>query len=87
MGVEVPCAATTITCHACGAETRWDAARYLSHRCECGAIWDQDHNASVNILRAAESMCRSGEALEAEKSKGGGRFQGRYQKRAAAKGR
>ena len=49
--VKVPCEGTTITCHACHAETRWDAAKYLSHRCECGAVWDQDYNAAVNILR------------------------------------
>ena len=57
--VKVPCAATTITCHECGGETRWDAAKYRSHRCACGAIWDQDHNAAINILRAGVQIARA----------------------------
>lgn len=44
---------TTTDCHACGRRCEFDAARVLVHTCEhCGATWDQDHNAAVNLLNA-----------------------------------
>ena len=84
--VKVPCVATTITCCSCGAETRWDAAKYLSHRCECGAIWDQDHNAAINILRtgiaAAPGEQERRVVLAEEKANGGGAvYEGRFVRR------
>ena len=46
---------TTTTCHVCGSIEEWDAAKELRHRCErCGAEWDQDYNAAVNLKRMAE---------------------------------
>ena len=45
-----PCERTTITCHACHKITLWDKAQDLRHRCECGAEWDQDMNAAINLL-------------------------------------
>lgn len=45
---------TTQTCHACGREERFDAARELEHTCtQCGELWDQDENASHNIRERA----------------------------------
>lgn len=55
-------AGTTTTCHECGCECRWDQAADLRHTCEhCGASWDQDHNAAINLLRAFGRE-RSGDA-------------------------
>jgi Putative transposase DNA-binding domain len=54
-----PCDFTTITCHVCHKITRWDKAQELRHQCECGAEWDQDMNASINLL----SMFASGDVM------------------------
>jgi hypothetical protein len=44
---------TTQTCSVCGHREEFDAAKQLEHTCSaCGATWDQDINARVNILRA-----------------------------------
>jgi putative transposase-like DNA-binding protein len=42
---------TTKQCHCCGRIEEWSAARELVHKCSCGAAWDQDYNAAVQILR------------------------------------
>jgi Putative transposase DNA-binding domain len=48
---ELNATGTTSTCHACGASCEWDQEGELWHRCEhCGAEWDQDHNAALNLL-------------------------------------
>ena len=53
-GVEirlVPAEYTTATCHVCGTAEVWDQAAHVMHRCgQCGALWDQDHNAAINLL-------------------------------------
>jgi hypothetical protein len=50
--VKVDPAYTTIPCHVCGFEGKWDAAISVDHTCEgCGATWDQDDNATVNIMQ------------------------------------
>ena len=54
-----PCDFTTITCHACRKITRWDKSQDLRHRCECGAEWDQDMNAAINLL----AMFASGDVM------------------------
>jgi hypothetical protein len=43
---------TTKTCHVCGRVEEWNAGKGLVHVCGCGAVWDQDYNAAVQILRA-----------------------------------
>ena len=43
---------TTKICHICGRIEEWNAAKELVHACGCGAVWDQDYNAAVQILRA-----------------------------------
>jgi hypothetical protein len=44
-------ALTTKTCAACGSVEQWDQAKELRHACSaCKAEWDQDDNASANIL-------------------------------------
>ena len=44
---------TTQVCHACGTLERFDVAQKLRHRCSrCGAEWDQDENAALNLLAA-----------------------------------
>lgn len=42
---------TTKTCHICGRIEEWNAAKELVHTCGCGAVWDQDYNGAVQILR------------------------------------
>jgi Putative transposase DNA-binding domain len=42
---------TTKACHACGRIEEWDSAKHLFHKCSCGAAWDQDYNAALQILR------------------------------------
>jgi hypothetical protein len=43
---------TTQECYVCGSVEPWDAAPTVWHTCEaCGASWDQDHNAVLNLLR------------------------------------
>ena len=54
-----PCDFTTITCHVCHKITRWDKTQKLRHQCECGAEWDQDMNAAVNLL----AMFASGDVM------------------------
>lgn len=50
---------TTAACHVCGTVLSFDAAVAIDHRCEaCGASWDQDDNACVNLLaRWREQLC------------------------------
>lgn len=53
---KVPSKLTTITCHQCGCQEKWDAAPSIEHVCsQCGAKWDQDANAAVNILHIYEN--------------------------------
>lgn len=50
--VEYDAAWTTATCRRCGHVCQWDQAAELRHTCEaCGSEWDQDYNASTNLLR------------------------------------
>ncbi len=45
-------AGTTMICSACGSVEHYDQAAELRHTCEaCGANWDQDDSAAINILR------------------------------------
>jgi F0F1-type ATP synthase membrane subunit b/b' len=51
--VEFPAKNTTRTCNECGTVAIFDAAKYIDRNppCPtCGAVWDQDHNACVNLL-------------------------------------
>jgi len=79
--VREPCAGTTVTCHACKKETPWDAAKYLSHRCECGEVWDQDYNAAVNLYHAGVSHAPTME----ERMKATAKRPGRWARRKAGK--
>jgi hypothetical protein len=55
---KLPAAYTTQDCHACHQEkdkhSKWDAAPAIVHTCQekCGKTWDQDYNASMNLLGA-----------------------------------
>jgi Putative transposase DNA-binding domain len=43
---------TTKQCHACGSIEEWDQAKDIQHTCSaCGVVWDQDYNASLNLLK------------------------------------
>lgn len=69
--VKVPSAYTTRECHACGSLREWNQEE-LIHRCECGALWDQDQNAAINLLRLWRA---SGGAAPAENQQdSGGNF-------------
>lgn len=57
MVLEVPPEMTTLRCHVCGHEERFDAACQIRHTCSnCGALWDQDYNAARNILERGLSQ-------------------------------
>jgi Putative transposase DNA-binding domain len=60
----VPSKNTTRACYACGRIEEWDSAKHLFHTCACGATWDQDYNAALQILRAglAEVKIATGQA-------------------------
>jgi len=50
--ISVDASGTTSHCHACGGVCSWEQGEELWHRCEyCGELWDQDHNAAINLLR------------------------------------
>jgi hypothetical protein len=52
--VELSAIDTTQRCHACGTCEPWDAAPTIEHKCAiCGATWDQDYNACMNLLHLA----------------------------------
>jgi hypothetical protein len=52
---------STATCHACGELCKWDHAVHLEHTCErCGAHWDQDCNAGLNLLARASAPAPAG---------------------------
>jgi hypothetical protein len=60
--VRVPAANTTKRCHVCGVIGKFDGID-LFHTCTaCGARWDIDRNAAINILASEEP--RGGEAGE-----------------------
>lgn len=49
--IRVEAAFTTISCHVCGHTEKFDAAKHIWHTCPaCGALYDQDYNAAVNLL-------------------------------------
>lgn len=49
--VKEEAAYTTQRCHACGELAQFDAATHLWTKCRhCGAEWDQDYNAAMNLL-------------------------------------
>lgn len=50
---------TTKTCHVCGRVEEWNAAKELVHTCGCGAHWDQDYNAAIQILRVGLAQDQS----------------------------
>lgn len=75
---------TTSHCHACGGICEWDQADEISHVCEhCGAAWDQDHNAAVNLL-GAFTRERLGDAKNAVVARETSKRSKRFAKRGAA---
>lgn len=49
--IEKDPAYTTRKCHVCGLVEKFDARKELFHKCSrCGAFWDQDDNAAINML-------------------------------------
>lgn len=59
-----PAVNITRRCHVCHRLCRWDQALELEHTCEhCGAHWDQDQNAALNLLATPPA---SGEVVSTE---------------------
>jgi len=51
---------TTRECHICHYKGEWDALPSVMHRCaQCGNLFDQDHNAAVNLLRVWLNSARA----------------------------
>jgi hypothetical protein len=68
----------THTCHECDRVEAFDASIKIWHRCECGALWDQDENAARNLLSrwrerpsgdADAGTARHAESLENRRAK------------------
>jgi hypothetical protein len=57
---------TTKTCHVCGRTEEWNTGKELVHACGCGAVWDQDNNAAVQILRAGLGQLGEQQAPECD---------------------
>lgn len=54
---------TSKKCHLCGGVRRWENPGELVHTCSsCGATWDRDYNAAINLL----GIYSSGEVAPAE---------------------
>ena len=67
--VEKAAAYTTLACWRCGHAEPWDAAPSIDHCCaSCGATWDQDYNATVNLRASDEVVPPTGRALAGGKS-------------------
>ncbi|MBW2673151.1 MAG: hypothetical protein JRD89_07015 [Deltaproteobacteria bacterium] len=77
--VRVPAPGTTIVCSQCLELDKFDVAAELVHTCvHCGARWDQDDNATVNMLRlAAESPSGPKKPAAAGNGKKNGKEQGK----------
>jgi hypothetical protein len=53
----VPGAYSTSMCHACQTVEKWDQPAAVIHRCgNCGALWDQDQNAAINLLARGKAV-------------------------------
>lgn len=53
--VKLPAEYTTSACHVCGHHEKWDQAAEVMHKCSrCETMWDQDHNAAINLLQLGE---------------------------------
>lgn len=63
--VRVEPANTTLTCAHCGSVEEIDRFQ-LRHQCSCGVTWDQDANASKNILDAGQALPADAGAEDAE---------------------
>jgi hypothetical protein len=62
--VERPAEYTTLQCHLCLFTSKWDARPKIDHTCEgCGATWDQDYNAAMNLLASAGAPAKTPAAL------------------------
>ena len=74
--VKIPAADTTRCCHACKSIELFDAARDVMHICRgCGAAWDQDDNARMNLIRLYdEQSSAGGQAVPGATSAGGSRW-------------
>ena len=61
--IKAPCRNSTRMCNACGKIEKFDAAKERTHKCSgCGAVWDQDENASDNLLETFQlrpASCRT----------------------------
>jgi hypothetical protein len=80
-----PTAKTTVKCNQCGTENEWNRVR-LWHRCvSCEALWDQDDNASINLLSDGLNAWKEEYAKDTGPAEGEGVYKGRWQRRAETK--
>jgi len=58
-------AMTTRRCQACGSEEPWDQKTETVHTCKtCGTTWDQDDNATINMLASGSMVSGTSESLD-----------------------
>jgi len=79
---------TTRICHGCGHTCTWPQDRHVVHQCDdCGATWDQDANAAINLReRGREALAhrdRSNGGNDAGSEQKGGRWSRRKAEKAA----
>ncbi len=54
------CDGATVACHVCGTIDDWSPRINLTHSCsKCGATWDQDYNAAMNVLKRGTALTAS----------------------------
>lgn len=62
---EAPAEYSTQTCSYCGSRETWNQAAELTHTCSaCGTLWDQDENATQNLLAWASQVQSVRNAVE-----------------------
>lgn len=80
--VIVPAHYTTQACHVCSHNDHFDAENELNHVCSsCGSTWDQDDNASHNLLRIYREQSTAGhDPASSRESEKPAKYKGKFQR-------